>query len=56
MGGGLRRALDGERVTRGSETNRSILVSLGANVAIAVVKLVGAHVTGSGSMLAEALH
>jgi cation diffusion facilitator family transporter len=50
------RALDGERVTRGSETNRSILVSLGANVAIAVVKLVGALVTGSGSMLAEALH
>ena len=43
-------------MTRGSETNRSILVSLGANVAIAVVKLVGALVTGSGSMLAEALH
>ena len=32
------------------------MVSLGANVAIAVVKLVGALMTGSGSMLAEALH
>ncbi len=43
-------------MTRGSETTRSIVVSLGANVAIAVVKLVGAFMTGSGSMLAEALH
>jgi cation diffusion facilitator family transporter len=43
-------------VARGSETTRSIVVSLGANVAIAVVKLVGALMTGSGSMLAEALH
>jgi cation diffusion facilitator family transporter len=43
-------------VARGSETTRSIVVSLGANVAIAVAKLVGAVITGSGSMLAEALH
>jgi len=43
-------------VPRGSETTRSIVVSLGANVAIAAAKLVGAVVTGSGSMLAEALH
>jgi divalent metal cation (Fe/Co/Zn/Cd) transporter len=43
-------------MTRGSETTRSIWVSLGANVAIALAKLVGALVTGSGSMLAEALH
>jgi cation diffusion facilitator family transporter len=32
------------------------VVSLGANVAIAVAKLAGALMTGSGSMLAEALH
>jgi cation diffusion facilitator family transporter len=32
------------------------VVSLGANVAIAVAKLVAALITGSGSMLAEALH
>ena len=43
-------------MARGSETTRSIVVSLGANVAIAVAKLVGALITGSGSMLAEALH
>ena len=43
-------------MTRGSETTRSIVVSLGANVAIAVAKLVAALITGSGSMLAEALH
>jgi len=43
-------------MARGSETTRSIVVSLGANVAIAVAKLVGALMTGSGSMLAEALH
>ena len=43
-------------MARGSETTRSIVVSLGANVAIAVAKLAGALMTGSGSMLAEALH
>jgi cation diffusion facilitator family transporter len=43
-------------VSRESETTRSIVVSLGANVAIAVAKAVGAIITGSGSMLAEALH
>jgi len=43
-------------MARGSETTRSIVVSLGANMAIAVAKLVGAFITGSGSMLAEALH
>jgi cation diffusion facilitator family transporter len=43
-------------MARGSETTRSIVVSLGANVAIAVAKLVGALITGSGSMLAEGLH
>jgi cation diffusion facilitator family transporter len=43
-------------MTRGSETTRSIVVSLGANVAIAVAKLAAALITGSGSLLAEALH
>jgi len=43
-------------VARGSDTTRSIVVSLGANVAIALAKLAGALITGSGSMLAEALH
>ena len=43
-------------MTRGSETTRSIVVSLGANVAIAEAKLAAALITGSGSMLAEALH
>ena len=35
---------------------RAILYSLGANVAIAAAKLVGAMFTGSGSLLAEAFH
>ena len=35
---------------------RAVLYSLGANVAIAVAKLVGALFTGSGALLAEALH
>jgi len=43
-------------VARGSDTTRSIVVSLGANVAIALAKLAGALITGSGSRLAEALH
>ena len=43
-------------MARGSDTTRSIVVSLGANVAIALAKLAGALITGSGSMLAEALH
>jgi cation diffusion facilitator family transporter len=35
---------------------RAILYSLGANIAIAAAKLVGAMFTGSGSLLAEAFH
>ena len=38
------------------DTVRSILYALGANLAIAVCKLLGAMFTGSGSLLAEALH
>lgn len=35
---------------------RSVLAALGANVAVAVTKLVGFVITGSSSMLAESLH
>jgi len=38
------------------DTVRSILYALGANLAIAVCKGLGAMFTGSGSLLAEALH
>jgi cation diffusion facilitator family transporter len=39
-----------------SETTRSILYSLGANVAVALAKFGGALYTGSGALLAEAFH
>lgn len=39
-----------------SGTTRSVLVAFGANVAIAVAKIVGYLVTGSAAMLAESLH
>jgi Predicted Co/Zn/Cd cation transporters len=35
---------------------RAVLYSLGANLAIAVAKFVGALLTASGALLAEALH
>jgi len=38
------------------DPTRSIVYALGANVAIAVAKFVGAFFTGSGALLAEALH
>ncbi len=38
------------------DTARSILYALGANLAIAAVKLGGALYTGSGALLAESLH
>jgi cation diffusion facilitator family transporter len=41
---------------RHPDTARSILYALGANIAIAVVKLGGALYTGSGALLAECLH
>jgi cation diffusion facilitator family transporter len=41
---------------RQPDSLRAVLYSLGANVAIAVAKLVGAMFTGSGSLLAEAFH
>src|SRR5215211_2073901 len=38
------------------DTARSILYALGANVAIAVCKILGAMFTGSGALLAESFH
>lgn len=40
----------------GSNSARAVIYALGANAAIAVSKYVAAVVTGSGSMLAEAVH
>ena len=40
----------------GANTLRSILYALGANLAIAIAKGVAAAITGSGAMLAEAIH
>lgn len=40
----------------GSNSVRAVIYALGANAAIAVSKYVAAVVTGSGSMLAEAVH
>jgi cation diffusion facilitator family transporter len=39
-----------------ADSIKSIFYALGANFAIAVAKLVGAGITGSSSMLAEAIH
>ncbi len=41
---------------RAERTTRSIFITIGSNVAIAVAKGIAAFVTGSGAMLAEALH
>lgn len=40
----------------GSDSSKAVIYALGANAAIAVAKYVAAVVTGSGSMLAEAVH
>src|SRR4029434_9257015 len=42
--------------TRHPDTARSILYALGANIAIAAVKLGGVLYAGSGALLAECLH
>jgi divalent metal cation (Fe/Co/Zn/Cd) transporter len=41
---------------QGSDSLKSIFFALGANGAIFVAKLAAALVTGSGAMLAEAIH
>jgi len=43
-------------MSHGADSLKSILFALGANAAIAVAKLVAALITGSGAMLAEAIH
>ncbi len=43
-------------MAHGADSVRTILFALGANFAIAVAKFVAAVVTGSGAMLAEAIH
>ena len=43
-------------MSHGADSLKSILFALGANTAIAIAKLVAAMVTGSGAMLAEAIH
>ncbi|MGZ5101971.1 MAG: cation diffusion facilitator family transporter [Usitatibacter sp.] len=40
----------------GSDSSRAVIYALGANAAIAVTKYAAAIITGSGSMLAEAVH
>ncbi len=43
-------------MSHGSDSVKSIFFALGANLAIAVAKFAAAIVTGSGSMMAEAVH
>lgn len=43
-------------MSQGGDSGRAVLYALGANLAIAVTKYTAAAITGSGSMLAEAVH
>jgi cation diffusion facilitator family transporter len=43
-------------MAQGADSSRAVFYALGANFAIAVTKYVAAALTGSGSMLAEAVH
>jgi cation diffusion facilitator family transporter len=43
-------------MSQGGDSARAVIYALGANFAIAVAKYVAAAITGSGSMLAEAVH
>jgi cation diffusion facilitator family transporter len=43
-------------MAQGADSAKAVLYALGANLAIAVAKYVAAAITGSGSMLAEAVH
>lgn len=45
-----------EGTSRSAATRKSILVTMGANVSIAIAKGVGAFFSGSGALFAEALH
>jgi cation diffusion facilitator family transporter len=43
-------------MSQGSDSSRAVIYALGANFAIAIAKYAAAAITGSGSMLAEAVH
>ncbi|MBW2576109.1 MAG: hypothetical protein JRC88_11635 [Deltaproteobacteria bacterium] len=43
-------------MSHGSDSLKSIFFALGANLAIAMSKLIAAVLTGSGSMMAEFIH
>src|SRR5450631_864250 len=43
-------------MSQGSDSSRAVIYALGANFAIAITKYAAAAITGSGSMLAEAVH
>jgi cation diffusion facilitator family transporter len=43
-------------MSQGGSSSRAVLYALGANLAIAITKYAAAAITGSGSMLAEAVH
>jgi cation diffusion facilitator family transporter len=43
-------------MSQGGDSSRAVIYALGANLAIAITKYAAAAVTGSGSMLAEAVH
>ena len=43
-------------MSHGADSVKAIFFALSANAAIAISKFVAAYITGSGSMLAEAVH
>jgi cation diffusion facilitator family transporter len=43
-------------MSQGGDSSRAVIYALGANFAIAIAKYAAAAITGSGSMLAEAVH
>src|SRR5213596_2746117 len=47
---------EGSGMAQGADSAKAVLYALGANLTIAVTKYVAAAITGSGSMLAEAVH
>jgi hypothetical protein len=42
-------------MSQGGDSSRAVIYALGANFAIAIAKYAAAAITGSGSMLAEAV-
>src|SRR5512135_2735884 len=54
--GSQRRGTGRLAMSTGADSTRAVFFALGANAAIAAAKYVAAWITGSGSMLAEAVH